>query len=355
MNGLDRYLSEATSQAESSRAATGSFLDELRQDMTNGHGELVSTTAALAGFAARAALARSPVATAALSGLGALVLSGVELARGGKDMTTVSEGLIGLGLGASGATRAVAASPTLESFAFKVTRRAEYATRALMPDNLWFKLPGSAKLGEDIVSAENRVNLDALVATYAPDWNGVERARVFDIATRRASIELPGTPNGVYVGLAEAKNAVFLHTHPPGNGHPSFEDFIINNGLNAVDNAESTTVFYGQRAQWFDALNHSRPALAEQSAGNDADLQAAADTLLPMSPRMLVLDKVARTAVVQQSTWSHALGAWQNDTTTAVDYQAARRAIRAVDPQDRTMNFLSELTRNHALPDADYK
>ena len=112
------------------------------------------------------------MALATVSALGTLAIAGTELVRGGKDMPMITEGLLGAGFGALGATAAVSHSPAMENFSFQATRRVEYATRALMPQDLWFRLPGSKALGKEIISSSKTVDINKLVEQFSEPWTG---------------------------------------------------------------------------------------------------------------------------------------------------------------------------------------
>ena len=357
MSGLDNFSNVTpVSTEKTSTPSNSGFLSELQDDMMSGRGEAVTALSAVAGFGMRAALARSPVALAAVSALGSLAIAGTELARGGKDMPTITEGLVGLGLGAFGASAAVSRSSAMENFSFQATRRVEYATRALMPQDLWFRLPGSKALGEDIVTASNTVDINRLVDKFSEPWTGVERARTFDITGRRASLSLPGTPDTTYMGFTSGENHIALHSHPPDSAStPSFTDFVSNDSLNVINNGNSTSIFRGQRTKWQDASEQAKDALAqvprepganiEQLSSADAQLVTAAK-ILDFESHTLTYDRVAETAYVH-STQKFANSETWNEARTEVDYQAAIRAISKADPADSSMLFIQDLAAKH--------
>ncbi len=296
------------------------------------------------------------MALATVSALGTLAIAGTELLRGGKDMPIITEGLLGTGIGALGARAAVSHSPAMENFSFQATRRVEYATRALMPQDLWFRLPGSKALGEDIISSSKTVDINKLVEQFSEPWTGVERARSFDITGRRASLSLPGTPDTTYMGFTSSENHIALHSHPPDSpSAPSFTDFVSNDGLNIINNGDSTSIFRGQRSKWLDATQQAKDALSQavkapganiqQLSSVDTQLQTAAK-ILDFDSHTMTYDRVAHTAYVD-STRKYANSETWNESRTPVDYQAAIRAISEADPKDSAMQFLQELAAKH--------
>jgi hypothetical protein len=361
------FENEAAVASQAFGQAGGAFVHELSNDLHTGRMAKTVLLSTVVGAVAEAALAKSPVllgtaltvwgAGGLLAGAGEVwgkawnATSGNERANAAKSIgkdwgrlgATFTESSIGMGIGGFAAAKAVDSSETLQSLSYAVTTRGEYAARSLMPQKVWFSrlMPGSIKLGEDVMLPEGRINaVEAADRLYKP-FNGVETARSIDMQTGRASVALPGTPASNFI-MRDQPGRISFHTHldaePPG-----LNDMLATSELGIIRSPSQTSVYKGMNAQFEQALK----------AANGDERQA----LNTLEPRLqaVVLDHEQQTAVLLDRTWKQPInnlfdglvskrapGYWLERPPVDLDYQAARKALSSVNPSE-SLDFLKSL------------
>jgi hypothetical protein len=398
--GFDNQISVT---AKTLGGAAPAFLDEVGNDIRSGQAAVNVAVAAPIGFATKALLNNSPTAMKVAIGVAAIGATVYEVAvrgkavidfyseawdansdekrnaiaraaslRVAKDAALFTEGSVGLGIGSLGARAAVAYSPRLQELAFATTRRVEYGTRAIMPEKLWFHLPGSRKIGADIISSDGSVNIAKLTTDFREPWQGVERIRSIDLSTRRASLSLPGTPDSVYMGFPDRPNMITMHLHPPGDrGFPSRYDLFSSDSLNIIHSDTGTTIFKGERTNWLAARKRAEEALSSNTSGNIAspsneDVVRKALKSMDVRREMLVFDHTNNTAAIERSQWRRPsvrdlresgitagrAGYWHDAESIALDYQAATRSLSSFNVNQTYSSFLSQLEASARLAQA---
>lgn len=343
--------------------ATDSFFNEVNKDWHSGRLAATVGLTAVTGAGIEMTLAHSPVLLKSAVGLAGLAYLGyqayqhtgdvanyfgnawdattdqqrnqVATAAGltiGREGATFAEGTLGFGIGGIAGKIAVNNVPAIEQFAFKVTNRAEFAARTAVPEQVWFKGPGSMRLSEDLVKPNGNINALRLSEVLNQPYRGVEVGRSIDVASGRASVSMPGTPTKNWLGFQDQPGRVYFHTHAPlETARPGLYDVLGTADMGIIRTDTQASVFKGMGVEF---------------RGNLAKTGDVARAVEMTQPKLnsLILDHGSNQAYILQSTWEQAAAKpyWRDTARIPVDYQAARTALTDINPS-AGMDFLKAL------------
>ena len=259
--------------------APSAIIEEIFNDVTQRPGQVVqnSAIAGAIGYGATVLMRRAPVLGALVAGT-ALVAEGcrlapkvsnfldeageadtrqkrVSLARQGaqglgREGATFVETLPAAGFGSKLAFASLERSAFAQSLSTAVAEKAEFPLRRALPDELFFRGPGT-KIKNSLMVDERTV--DALGASrLMPSQKPytVEYGRVIDPVRGRMSQMMPGTAESVEIGVVQRPGQIQVHTHNPhvdAPGMMSVPDLRMTpkDGLGVINAGANQTFYMG--------------------------------------------------------------------------------------------------------------
>jgi hypothetical protein len=358
-------VTEGWSRTENQMAVVGrtmaqapsAILEEVFQDVTQRPGQVVqnSVIAGGIGYGATILMRRAPV-------IGALVAGTALLAEGcrifpkvsnfldeagnadthAKRVAVARQGALGIGregamfvetlpaagLGSKLAFATLEKSAFARNLSYSVAEKAEFPVRRALPEQLFFKGPGT-KLKTSLMTGADSV--DALGASRllpTPKPFTVEKGLIVDAKSGRMSRIMSGTPEGVELGVVQKPGQISGHLQNPyvdAPGMMSVPDLrMVPKGSLSFINAGENTTFY---------IGKGRAPIA---AGSEVQVQA------------VVLDHKMKEAFLHDymalaDTKTYGLTGLKNPVQ--LDYDAALKALQRVD-YNNPWNTLSAISRH---------